>query len=78
LNSRDPALEYKVLTRINCHKQKYDKLFKSFQGNFKGLNKYPDILPFENNRVMLGKPKDPVVFGLNPDTSVKSNISQSS
>lgn len=56
LIGRDPLMEYKVLTRINCHKQKYDKLFKTLQGEFKLLNKYADILPFKNNRVLLGKP----------------------
>lgn len=50
-------MEYKILQRINMYKQKYDKLFKSSSGQFKQLNKYPDILPFENNRVKLGKPE---------------------
>jgi hypothetical protein len=30
LAARDPAMEYKILTRINCHKAKYDSIFKSF------------------------------------------------
>ena len=74
---RDPLMEYKILTRINCHKQKYDKLFKTVQGEFKNLNKYADILPFKNNRVLLGKPQEVILFNVNTKAAALSNVSQS-
>jgi protein tyrosine phosphatase len=64
-SQRNPEMEYKILTRINCHKQKYDSLFRSYHGDFKQQNKYPDILPFANNRVQIGKPKQAVIFNIN-------------
>lgn len=71
-------MEYKILTRINCHKQKYDSLYHSYHGDFKSLNKYPDILTFANNRVVLGKPKDAIVFNVNTQQAELSNMSQES
>jgi succinylglutamate desuccinylase len=77
-NKRDPVMEYKILTRINCHKQKYDMLYRSYHADFKHLNKYPDILTFANNRVLLGKPKPTVIFNINTQQTALSNVSQES
>lgn len=75
LKLHDACVEYKILARINCHKQKYDDLFKCYHGDFKQINLYPDILPFENNRVRLSRPKDPVVANLNTNQAALSNLS---
>ena len=40
---------------MNCHKEKFDQLFKNFNHKFLEKNRYPDMLPFRFNRVKLLK-----------------------
>lgn len=53
IDSRDLDMEYRFLTRLNCHKIHYQNLYKSQQSDFKKLNRYPEVLPFEHSRVKL-------------------------
>ena len=60
LDSRKALVEHSILNRINCHKSKYDQLYKSSNKQFNEKNRYDDMLPFEYNRVVLTKPANPV------------------
>ena len=44
-----------LLNRLNCHKDKFDKLYKNFNATFQEKNRYADMLPFCFNRVKLNK-----------------------
>lgn len=57
LGERDPEMEHRLLTRMNCHKIHYQNLFKSQNIDFKRKNKYNEILPFQHSMVKL-KEKD--------------------
>jgi protein tyrosine phosphatase len=70
-------MEYKILTRINCHKKKYDCLFKSYHSDFRERNRYPEILPFKHSMVMTSNPKGPIIFGLRTIENC-SNLSEHS
>ena len=53
VEARDVEMEYRILTRINCHKLHYTNLFKSQNIDFKRKNRYNDILPFMHSMVKL-------------------------
>ena len=55
INSRYPKVEHSILNRLNCHKEKFDQLYKNFNQQFLDKNRYPDMLPFRFNRVKLNK-----------------------
>ena len=57
LQARKQNVEYSILNRLNCHKAKFDELFKDkdFKTTFVAKNRYPDMLPFGFNRVQLNK-----------------------
>ena len=55
LNARNSKVEMSLLNRLNCHKEKFDKLYKNFNSTFVEKNRYPDMLPFRFNRVTLTK-----------------------
>lgn len=59
IQKRDLEMEYRVLTRINCHKIQFQNLYKSQHVLFKSRNRYPEILPFLHNIVKLKEIKDP-------------------
>ena len=52
---RKPKTEHSVLNRLNCHKEKFDELYRSMNVQFKGKNRNADMLPFKFNRVKLNK-----------------------
>ena len=52
---RKPKVEHSILNRINCHKDKFDELYKNYSPIFQDKNRYPDMLPFAFNRVKLTK-----------------------
>ena len=55
---RDPEMEFRILTRLNCHKLHYQSLFKSQNIDFKRKNRYNEVLPFEHSMVRLKETKD--------------------
>ena len=50
---RDPPMEYRLLTRMNCHLLHYKNLYKSQNVDFKNKNRYNEVLPFHHNLVKL-------------------------
>ena len=46
-------MEYRLLTRLNCHKLHYQNLFKSQNIDFKRKNRYNELLPFVHSMVKL-------------------------
>ena len=50
---RDPEMEFRILTRMNCHKIHYQNLFKSQNLDFKRKNRYNEVLPFTHSMVKL-------------------------
>jgi len=50
---KDMEMEYRLLTRLNCHKQQYTQLCKSRVVQFSSRNRYSEILPFMFNQVKL-------------------------
>lgn len=50
---KDLDMEYRLLTRLNCHKQQYTSLCKSRVVQFSSRNRYSEILPFMFNQVKL-------------------------
>jgi receptor-type tyrosine-protein phosphatase gamma len=56
---RDPEMEFRLLTRLNCHKLHYHNLFKSQNQDFKRKNRYNEVLPFQHSMVKLRNPKEP-------------------
>jgi len=55
ISQRKTKVEHSILNRINCHKDKFDELFKNYNPGFQDKNRYPDMLPFNFNRVKLSK-----------------------
>ncbi|CDW76622.1 protein tyrosine phosphatase [Stylonychia lemnae] len=55
---RDPEMEFRLLTRMNCHKIHYQNLFKSQNLDFKRKNRYNEVLPFSHSMVKLKEAKD--------------------
>mmetsp|Transcript_18730 Transcript_18730/g.17857 ORF Transcript_18730/g.17857 Transcript_18730/m.17857 type:complete len:157 (+) Transcript_18730:391-861(+) len=55
---RDIEMEYRILTRLNCHKLHYLNLYKRQNIDFKEKNRYGEILPFEHSRVKLSDQKE--------------------
>eukprot|EP00347_Sterkiella_histriomuscorum_P023451 403334591 len=55
---RDPEMEFRILSRINCHKIHYQNLQKSQQTSFKNKNRYNEVLPFMHSMVRLKDAKD--------------------
>jgi len=55
---RDAEMEFRILTRLNCHKIHYQNLFKSQNIDFKRKNRYNEVLPFEHSMVKLKEVKD--------------------
>lgn len=53
--SRDLEMEYRLLTRLNCHKLQYDDLCKIKQHTVQARNRYGEILPYKFNKVNLKK-----------------------
>jgi receptor-type tyrosine-protein phosphatase gamma len=53
LNERDPEMEFRILSRINCHKIHYKNLFKSQNIDFKRKNRYNEVLPFTHSMVKI-------------------------
>ena len=53
IEKRKPKIEHSILNRLNCHKDKFDELYKVFSQPFQDKNRYPDMLPFKFNRVKL-------------------------
>lgn len=58
VNQRDPEMEFRLLTRLNCHKIHFQSLFKSQNIDFKRKNRYNEVLPFEHSMVKLKDIKD--------------------
>ena len=50
---RELEMEFRVLTRLNCHKLHYLNLYKSPMHEFKSKNRYNEVLPFRHTRVIL-------------------------
>jgi protein tyrosine phosphatase len=50
---RDADMEYRLLTRMTCHKIHYRSIFKSQNRDFKDKNRYQEVLPFEHSMVKL-------------------------
>ena len=46
-------MEYRILMRINCHKDQFNNLYKSSSTDFRRRNKYNEILPYKHNMVRL-------------------------
>lgn len=46
VGERNPKVEMSLLNRLNCHKEKFDKLYKNFNATFQEKNRYADMLPF--------------------------------
>ena len=55
VKERELDMEFRVLTRLNCHKLHYMNLFKSQLIDFKSKNRYNEILPFKHCRVELSR-----------------------
>lgn len=55
MKARNPKVEMSLLNRLNCHKEKFDELYKNFNTTFIEKNRYPDMLPFRFNRVKINK-----------------------
>lgn len=52
-------MEYRLLTRMNCHKIHYQNLFKSQNLDFKKKNRYHEVLPFQHSMVKISNIVDP-------------------
>lgn len=50
---KELEMEFRVLSRINCHKSHYLNLYKSPNLDFKSKNRYNEVLPFKHSRVTL-------------------------
>ena len=53
VSQKRAKIEHSILNRLNCHKEKFDALYKVFNQRFVDKNRYPDMLPFSFNRVKL-------------------------
>ena len=40
VEKRKPKMEHSILNRLNCHKQKFDELYKNFNKQFQDKNRY--------------------------------------
>ena len=55
MRKRRPKMEFSLLSRLNCYIDKFGELYKNFNSRFVEKNRYPDMLPFNFNRVKLNK-----------------------
>lgn len=58
LDQRDLEMEFRLLTRMNCHKLHFQSLFKSQNIDFKNKNRYQEVLPFQHSMVRLVEIKE--------------------
>ena len=52
-SEKELEMEFRVLSRLNCHKSHYLNLYKSPNLDFKSKNRYNEVLPFNHSRVKL-------------------------
>ncbi len=52
-SERDPEMEFRLLSRMNCHKLHYQNLYKSQNIDFKRKNRYNEVLPFTHSMVKI-------------------------